>query len=74
LNEDIDNSEHEMYEYSLYLASIIVCIFMKKVIGIALKQVDRLVECTLSLSVNTTSSWISHQPKVSESVKKFKKK
>lgn len=47
---------------------------MKKVIGIALKQVGRLAESTLSLSANTTSSWISHQPKVPKSVKKFKKK
>lgn len=46
---------------------------MKKVIGVTLKQVGELAKCTLSISANTTSNWIAHQPKTPESIKKFKK-
>lgn len=48
--------------------------FMKKVMSIVLKQVGNVADKTLSLSANTTSTWIAYQPKVPESVKKFKKK
>lgn len=47
---------------------------MKKVMSIVLKQVGNVADKTLSLSANTTSTWIAYQPKVPESVKKFKKK
>lgn len=47
---------------------------MKKITSILLKQAGNLAKSTLELSANTTSSWLSHQPKVPESVKQFKKK
>jgi cyclic lactone autoinducer peptide len=47
--------------------------FMKKVMSIVLKQVGNVADKTLSLSANTTSTWIAHQPQMPDSIKKFKK-
>lgn len=47
--------------------------FMKKVMSIVLKQVGNVADKTLSLSANTTSTWIAHQPKVPKSLKNLKK-
>lgn len=47
--------------------------FMKKVMSIVLKQVGNLADKTLSLSANTTSTWIAHQPKVPKELKNLKK-
>ncbi|CEP41203.1 cyclic lactone autoinducer peptide (plasmid) [Paraclostridium sordellii] len=46
---------------------------MKKVMSIVLKQVGNVADKTLSLSANTTSTWIAHQAKVPESLKNLKK-
>ncbi|MEG2788775.1 MAG: cyclic lactone autoinducer peptide [Romboutsia sp.] len=46
---------------------------MKKVMSIVLKQVGNVADKTLSLSANTTSTWIAHQPKVPKSLKNLKK-
>ena len=46
---------------------------MKKGMSLVLKQVGKIADKTLTLSANTTSTWIAHQPKVPESLKKMKK-
>lgn len=45
---------------------------MKKIIGIILEKIGSIGSGVLFLSANTTSAWISHQPKVPEDIKKFK--
>lgn len=79
-----------VYEYALYAASAIVWTFimlnlailkdyrryknMKSILNIILKQIGSLAVSTLSISANTTSNWMAHQPKVPEEVKQFKKR
>lgn len=46
---------------------------MKKGMSLVLKQVGKLADKTLALSANTTSTWIAHQPKIPQNIKKFKK-
>ncbi|AFS77147.1 autoinducer prepeptide [Gottschalkia acidurici 9a] len=46
---------------------------MKKYLTSILKYVGSISAFAVSLSANTTSTWISHQPKVPEGVRKFKK-
>lgn len=45
---------------------------MKKIIGIILEKIGSIGSGVLFLSANTTSAWISHQPKVPKGIKKFK--
>ncbi|WP_081800271.1 AgrD family cyclic lactone autoinducer peptide [Metaclostridioides mangenotii] len=42
--------------------------------SLALGKVGRLAVNTLKLSANSTSSFLSHQPKMPKNVQKFKKK
>lgn len=77
------------YEYSLYSASAVNWIFimlilsitkknrrnreMKKYPTLILKYLGSLSVFFVSLSANTTSNWIAHQPKRPSEVNKFKK-
>lgn len=45
---------------------------MKKVSSEVLKCIGKLSLCTLKVSANTTSNWISHQPKIPDGLNKFK--
>ena len=46
---------------------------MKKYLTLALKNLGSLAIFTLTLSANTTSSWIAHQSEIPSGVNKFKK-
>ncbi len=46
----------------------------KKFKSLALGKVGSLAVSTLKLSANSTSSFLSHQPKMPKNVQKFKKK
>lgn len=46
---------------------------MKKNMTLILKHVGSLAVASLTLSANTTSAWIAHQPEVPNAVNKFKK-
>lgn len=77
------------YEYALYSASAVIWIFimlilsitkknrrnreMKKYPTLILKYLGSLSVFFVSLSANTTSNWIAHQPKRPSEVSKFKK-
>ena len=46
---------------------------MKKYMMLVLKSIGSLAVLSISLSANTTSLWIAHQPEIPNEVNKFKK-
>ena len=46
---------------------------MKVILNIILKSMGALSISAVSLSANTTSLWLAHQPNIPEGVKKFKR-
>ncbi|MCC0645539.1 MULTISPECIES: cyclic lactone autoinducer peptide [unclassified Clostridioides] len=47
---------------------------MKKITSKLLQYTGKLSICILTISANTTSNWLSHQPKIPDGVNKFKKR
>lgn len=46
---------------------------MKRILNIVLKNMGQLSISAVSLSANTTSLWLSHQPDIPNNIGKFKK-